>query len=62
MEGCATLGALVVPISFLIVWEMTFSLRAATLAASLILFGESLSVENVISYRHGVVIVQTTES
>jgi len=35
--GCAILGAFLVPLSFLTVWEMTFSLPAATFAGLLIL-------------------------
>ena len=35
------MGALVVPLCFLIIWEMTFSLPASTFAASLVLFGKS---------------------
>ena len=35
------MGALVVPLCFLIIWEMTFSLPASTFSASLILFGKS---------------------
>lgn len=33
------MGAMLVPLSFLTVWEMTFSLPAATFAGLLILFG-----------------------
>ncbi|XP_022241341.1 protein O-mannosyl-transferase 2-like [Limulus polyphemus] len=35
---CVTLGALIVPFSFLIVWEMTHSVAAALLSASFIMF------------------------
>jgi len=40
--GCTSMGAMVVPLSFLIVWEMTFSLPASTLAACLILCDHGL--------------------
>jgi len=40
--GCAIMGALVVPLCFLIIWEMTFSLPASTFAASLVLFDTGL--------------------
>jgi dolichyl-phosphate-mannose--protein O-mannosyl transferase len=38
-QGCAIMGALLVPLSFLTVWEMTFSLPASTLSGLLILLG-----------------------
>lgn len=38
-QGCAIMGALLVPLSFLTVWEMTFSLSAATFAGMSILLG-----------------------
>ncbi|KAK4298489.1 hypothetical protein Pmani_029173 [Petrolisthes manimaculis] len=39
---CTTLGACLVPFAFIIVWQMTQSLPAATLASSLILFDVGL--------------------
>lgn len=36
---CATLGALIIPFSFLIVWELTQSLLSSLLAALLLTFG-----------------------
>ena len=38
-QGCTLMGAMLVPFSFLTVWEMTFSLPAATYAGVLILLG-----------------------
>lgn len=36
---CATLGALIVPFSFLIAWDLTNSVSAAFLGSSFIAFG-----------------------
>ena len=36
---CVTLGTLIIPFCFIIVWELTKSLSAAFLAAALITFG-----------------------
>ena len=44
---CATLGALIIPFSFIIIWELTHSLSASFLAASLITFGNCSSLYNV---------------
>ena len=38
------MGALLVPLSFLTVWEMTFSLPAATLSGLLILLGNNIKM------------------
>ncbi|KAK7073628.1 Protein O-mannosyl-transferase 2, partial [Halocaridina rubra] len=43
---CTAMGACLVPFAFIIVWEMTFSLPAATLASSLILFDIGLLTLN----------------
>ena len=51
-QGCAIMGALLVPLSFLTVWEMTFSLSAATFAGISILLGigtihfETINIQN----------------
>lgn len=44
--GCAIMGALLVPLSFLTVWEMTFSLPAATFAGVLILLDHGMLTLN----------------
>lgn len=41
------MGALLVPFSFLTIWEMTFSLPAATLAGLLNLLGNSRCLKNI---------------
>lgn len=38
---CATLGALIIPFSFLIVWELTESLFPSFLAAIILTFGKA---------------------
>ncbi|XP_068203321.1 protein O-mannosyl-transferase 2 isoform X1 [Palaemon carinicauda] len=43
---CTAMGACLVPFAFIIVWEMTFSLPAATLSSSLILFDIGLLTLN----------------
>jgi len=40
--GCAIMGALIVPLSFLTVWEMTFSLQAASFSGLMILLDNGL--------------------
>lgn len=37
---CATLGTLIVPSSFVIVWNLSHSLSASILSSTLILFGK----------------------
>ncbi|XP_046641821.1 protein O-mannosyl-transferase 2-like isoform X1 [Daphnia pulicaria] len=44
--GCAVMGALLVPLSFLTVWEMTFSLPASTLSGLLILLDHGMLTLN----------------
>ncbi|XP_032796479.2 protein O-mannosyl-transferase 2 [Daphnia magna] len=44
--GCAVMGALLVPLSFLTVWEMTFSLPAATFGGLLILLDHGMLTLN----------------
>jgi hypothetical protein len=49
------MGALLVPLSFLTVWEMTFSLSAATFAGISILLGKdtihfkTINIQNLLS-------------
>uniref|UniRef100_A0A0P4XP58 Protein O-mannosyl-transferase 2 n=1 Tax=Daphnia magna TaxID=35525 RepID=A0A0P4XP58_9CRUS len=44
--GCAIMGALVVPLCFLTIWEMTASLPASTFTALCLIFDNSLVVLN----------------
>lgn len=44
--GCAIMGAVLVPLSFLTVWEMTFSLPAATFSGLLILLDHGMLTLN----------------
>ena len=46
------MGALMAPLSFLIIWEMTFSLPASIFAGLLILLGKFAPVKFLISYSY----------
>lgn len=43
---CVLLGALIVPFTYVIVWQFARSITAAVLASSLILFGKQTNVRN----------------